>query len=338
MSSRNLVRLSTVEEDFKRIGILKEDEDEPTKVPLSKADASPGGDDVEHGKSSKKSKKGEEPCVDCEEPENHNEGWRTRVKSKIAQGEKVQTQHTVHEGWRTRVGKKLGMGKKHLNMGLETVSSLMEDVQSIVNRINVTERSEMVKGFAQMAIIAEAVANRFAIVAEADEDFTEAAENLHSLAEAAANLAEGLHSALAEGADFDASTEQIESEFKGMMSNMLEGLDVYSQLVEMAEAEDDDADDKDDKDGESDKDADDKDGDDKDDDDADDKKPAFLKGKKGEKPAFMKKGSGDEDDTDENFDSITQAAKNTNRPDYFNQDDKNPLAHGAQQGKYEAAK
>lgn len=156
------------------------------------------------------------------------------------------------------------------NPKFAAVASLIEDVNSIMESIDTSRRDETVKAFANIGLVSEMLARGFANFAEEyeDEDLAEAALALAALSEDAEAIATGLN----EGEEAD--QEALESEFRDQMDALINGLDLYSDVVESdAELEEEEglaeADDEKDDDDDSDDDEDDSD-DDEDEDDSDD--------------------------------------------------------------------
>lgn len=143
------------------------------------------------------------------------------------------------------------------------VSKLLEDVNSIMESIDKSRRNESVKAFANLSIISEMLHRGIGAYAERTEDaeLSEAAEAFTLMAQESAEIAK----AIEEGEDLD--EEALAGEFRNQVDALLQGLDLYSDMMEalqseaeeIAEEEDleegeDDGDDNDD-DGEDDADA-----------------------------------------------------------------------------------
>ncbi len=111
---------------------------------------------------------------------------------------------------------------------LSKVSALIEDVNSIMESIDDSRRSDAVRAFANSSIISEMLARGFAGFAEQyeDEDLAAAAEAFATLSEDAANVAH----ALEEGEEIEA--DALQGEFRAQMDALMDGLDLYSDVVE----------------------------------------------------------------------------------------------------------
>lgn len=134
-----------------------------------------------------------------------------------------------------------------LKQGLDRISSMLEEVQEIVTAIDGNERQETIKSFANLALIANKLAESFAFTCanvevrdENDEelDLCGGAKHFEGLAETAATLAEQLQASMQEGAAaFEGSNEEIAETFSVMLNDVLEGLDVFADLAEGEEGE-----------------------------------------------------------------------------------------------------
>ena len=111
---------------------------------------------------------------------------------------------------------------------LDQVAGLIEDVNNIMESIDTSRRSDALRAFANSAIISEMLARGFASFAESyeDGDLAGAAEAFATLSEDAAAIAH----ALEEGEEIDG--EQLENEFRAQMDALMDGLDLYSDVVE----------------------------------------------------------------------------------------------------------
>jgi hypothetical protein len=177
------------------------------------------------------------------------------------------------------IAKTRGLKPRHKAQESAPVSraaSLIEEVNAIMESIDDSHRNEAVKAFANVGIIAEMLHMGFAEFAEAyeDEDLGATSAALSELSENAADIA----AALEEGEEIE--REALETEFRAQMEALVNGLDLYSDVVEsdaeLAEGEDEDDDDDDDDDKKSKKDKDDKDDKDDDGEEDGDKDEAIL--------------------------------------------------------------
>jgi len=129
----------------------------------------------------------------------------------------------------------------------ERVASLMEDVKNIVSGIQTTSQVEMVQSYAQMALTADSISERFCAMAETiveeveelDEEGQEAVEGLlalsehfEAMSEEAAESAEALQECVEQGIFEEVNVDQVTEHFKGLMTDLLDGCDIYAGLTE----------------------------------------------------------------------------------------------------------
>lgn len=135
-----------------------------------------------------------------------------------------------------------------LKMGLDRVASMLEDVQEIVTAIDGDAKQETIKSFANLALIANKLSESFAFACanvelhdEDDEeiDLCGGAKHFESLAAGAADLAEALQASMQEGKEFEGTEEEIAETFSVMLNDVLEGLDLFSDLSEEEETDED---------------------------------------------------------------------------------------------------
>lgn len=318
MHLRHPVVLTTVEEDFKKIGILTEDDDKPVSEKKGKKAAEADDvevDDAEEGvdgdkEDSVKTKK-ESSDDDAEtlaekaiRLKRHTSGerlkWR-RAKKKggaKAAARKYRKKSTVKrmmrkhrlKAMRLRHGKKAG--RKRLVFGNDQIANMMEEAQALIQSLDEQKVEQSVKAFANIAIIAEMLARSFAKFSEdaEGEDSTsldEAANFFREMAEEAADIARTLKTGPVEE-DEELDFEEIGEVFKAQMSDLLNGLEMYADITEdddlgeIAKSDDDDTETV----SEGEDEDDDEDDDEEDDEDDDDEKGGDDKKKL---PPFMKK-------------------------------------------------
>jgi hypothetical protein len=162
-------------------------------------------------------------------------GKRFLKKYKVA---KERLHGRVMRGRRLSLRKR-GPVKKH--EGLDRVSQLIEEVGGILGEMAHDDSDDVVKGFANVAMIADILTRVFTEWAKEDNDLelSEAAEVLGKLAEDAGDSAEELDEAVR--LDEEVDGDLIEQDFQKMMSVLLDGLEILADLEE----EDDDTDDDD---------------------------------------------------------------------------------------------
>lgn len=259
-------KLTTLEEDFKEIGLLSEGEPPGKDKELAKPGVSktkklvPGKGDGDDETDLKKegSEDGEFMLT--------LEARVARLKSKSAGGrkkaKKSKRYYKQHKGLLKRLAKKRAhsshgkrvrlkhqkvlsrmggtkKGKRIYTMGLDRISNMIEDVQDIVTGVVAKDFTETVKGYANMAIIAEQLAGIFASVSEEAESrrlaraCEEMAELCAGLAEEAAEAAEALDNIRKDRDELRGlDRSQVESHFRDQMSCLLDGLEFYDNLIE----------------------------------------------------------------------------------------------------------
>jgi hypothetical protein len=132
-------------------------------------------------------------------------------------------------------------GRRH--EGLDRVAGLVEEVKEIVTGLNEGNVKEAVRAFANVSIIAELLSRSFTYFAEKhdDNEYDESSELLSSLAEDAAEIAEGLKASVDESEAVDLST--LDETFEGMMETIMMALEDYAELEpELAEEDEGDKD------------------------------------------------------------------------------------------------
>ena len=130
--------------------------------------------------------------------------------------------------------------------GMDRVSNLVEEVADLVGSLDEASQTEIIKAYANSAVVAEMLGERFLIMAhaisedaESDEDLQIAAEladlseAFDSIAEDAAESAEVLFEMHEEGSLSESmDTDAVEENFKEVMQAVLEGLEIYTDLTE----------------------------------------------------------------------------------------------------------
>jgi len=135
------------------------------------------------------------------------------------------------------------------------INNLLEDVQKLVNAVSSTNRREALKSFANISMIAEQLARGFVRLSRAleEEDFRGVARTYKQLAEEAGQIALTLNEGV--------SVENLKQKFNNHMSILVQGLDLFEDVMEACDAvakEEDDSEyekDDDDEGGESDEDS-----------------------------------------------------------------------------------
>lgn len=319
--SRHPIVLSSLEEDFKRLGLLAEDD---------QMKAAPSGEPATNKASKSRnvgamtdepSNTGEDPTVDMPGAPHGGKKSKTNPAGPEAKPFKVEAikgmpdkrraveaadadddddddsddddkekakkdddkDESVDLAGANSVNEKVGKlrGRQDEGKSYDRVSKLIENVNEIMESLDNSRRNESVKAFANVSIIAEMLRRGFANFAESTED-----GELGEASEALGLLAEeAAEIARAIEAEEDLDGEKVEEEFRSQMDALLNGLDFYSSLMESTDEDGEPVEEEEQveaSDDDDDDDDDDSDDDDSDDDDDDDKDD--------KKPAFLKKG------------------------------------------------
>jgi hypothetical protein len=134
---------------------------------------------------------------------------------------------------------------------MDRVSNLVEEVADLVGSLDEASQTEIIKAFANSAVVAEMLGERFLIMAQAiaedtdsDEDaqiaseLADLSETFDVIAEDSAESAEVLFEMHQDGKLSESlDTEAVEENFKGVMQAVLEGLEIYADLTEDEEGE-----------------------------------------------------------------------------------------------------
>jgi hypothetical protein len=185
-----------------------------------------------------------------------------RAKARYGEGVEVQNLRTVVECFRRVAGTSKVEESVRVENASNRVAQLLEEVQSILNASKTPkiDMAEATKTFAHVAIISEMLSGVFQTVSDTDgmdgqlaEDeladakrLAEAAENFAELAESAADHATRMKA----GQLSEDEQKSLTEDFRNMMTSLLQGLDVYAEIEEACEEDDDEdePDDEDDKD------------------------------------------------------------------------------------------
>jgi hypothetical protein len=228
---------TTAEEDLRALGLLAEEDTTEQAEPLEELHAvrTHKGTSSER-RAWKKAKRRPHAKMIAKK---HNR--KSSVKRKRMKQQKM----THGKAGRAHVRRMLGMGN-------DTVSTMLENTQQILESLNQEQNDNAVKAFAHLAILAEMLARSFSYISEdiGDEDKEQAtdladASTFYSeMAEEASMIAK----ALREGEDADEAG--MAEYFRAKMAALLNGLEHYSELTDTevteSEDEDDDEDDSDD--------------------------------------------------------------------------------------------
>jgi hypothetical protein len=257
--------ITSLEEDFKSIGLAfpvteaKADDEEEKKEEPKKADAK---DDAKDEKD--EATESEEETIDEAVKARHVlKGGRyvkQGVKKHLTPAEKMKKKKENMK-YKSRHKSALKSSKAQKRMAMlrqarkkmhnestdfgtasDRIAGLLEDVQDLTTDIEsetpVFESTEAIKGFAQLSLVADKLAERFSEMAEEvqSEELSDLSEAFAALADEAADSAEGLLS-VTESAD-EMDEDLVESDFQSMTEALLEGLEVYADLIEGDDDED----------------------------------------------------------------------------------------------------
>lgn len=137
---------------------------------------------------------------------------------------------------------KLGLNNKphakHVRiqvMGMDRVSKLVEDVADIVGAIEASKKGEIVKGFANLALAADQLSKNMKAAANdlGEGVLLDLSTDYADLAEEAAEVATALN-----GGD-SYETSDLEEMFRDAMDDLLEGMEIYDELLD-EQCDDDD--------------------------------------------------------------------------------------------------
>ena len=281
---RHPVQLTSLEEDFKRLGLLQEDavpapqlkpappgvpapnkngsrnvgaqtdgdtdegedgndtvpghQGEPTgsgpakpalpTTPGAQKESISGGDSRRQRLRGESSKKDDDDEDDDEEEDDEEEEQDESVE--LEGSSAVQESINRLRGGKTesRRSSRTSLKESTHSGRLDKVAAMMEDVNSIMESIDNTRKEDAVRAFANAAIISEMLSKGFEhfAVEYDDKDFQETAQAFSTMSEDAAAVAH----ALEEGEEIDG--EALQNEFRAQMDGLMEGLDLYSDIIE----------------------------------------------------------------------------------------------------------
>lgn len=234
--------LRTLEEEFRAIGLVRESRQAAGKQEEREPEGGEGIEGIEEGFKIVKKVKG--ALARMMKRLRHKKYMKTRGKAKVAArkyGAKASTKRRIKKrlAFKKRRGIKGGTNKIVRMDSIGRVANLIEEVQGIVSGIAGRQDRELVKGFANMALIADTLAERFSGVAEEVDD--EGKEQLSGLAAAFAELAEDA-AAVAEGLDGGhvEADGDLEEMFRSDMEDLLDGLELYDEMTEEDDGDGDD--------------------------------------------------------------------------------------------------
>jgi len=231
-----------MEEDFLAIGLIREsrqtsDEDEDKQVSEG-VESSEDDEGLDEALKLKRRQKKSAALRRALKRARHKEylqnkgteKLRSRKYSKTSRGKKRAKQRASF--WRKHSGQ---AGKPQFRLaGLERVANMVEEVGNIVGTIGERKDTEIVRGFANVALIADIMSRGFQAIGKDvdEEELVKLGEAFADMAEDAASIAEGL-----DAGDLEID-EEVEAAFKADMDDLLNGLELYADLTEDDEEED----------------------------------------------------------------------------------------------------
>lgn len=242
MRNPKVRELTSLEEDFKNIGILDEEDDASTEV------VEDGEEELDEARRIRRQFRGGKVITTKRTGAKERRKarmWRRSSKGKAALRKRKRKMRKASE--KRKLKRKEMRAKKRgtREESLERVNNILEDVQSIVSSLDEADGSAQqlenaIKAFANVAIISEMLANFFSEGVE----LVESAELSDELAEAAIYFAEQaeqaafLATALEEGTELDEDLD-VDALFQEQMDSLVEGLEFYADMTEDEEVVED---------------------------------------------------------------------------------------------------
>lgn len=242
MLHRGPVVITSLEEDFKKIGLISENQSETVEESdgAEGADGSEAeGEEMDEARILKRLGKGMRRLVRTKRtPPSQKAKSRRAYRAKKAKIKMARRKAMRNPKKRRRAKWAAAMRAKRQKEGTENpIANLIEEVQDIVSSLDTAKNTDAIKSFANIAIIADMLSNQFNEWSEnldesySDQDtydtLAEYAESLADLAEAAAEVA----SSLKEGLTIESEETSLEDLFKEYMADMLEGMEVYNAAI-----------------------------------------------------------------------------------------------------------
>ena len=109
------------------------------------------------------------------------------------------------------------------------VGKLLENVNSLVNGVHAVKRKDALKSFANVSMISEMLSRGFTKLARtlAENDLRDVATTYRNLSENSGKIALALKA--------DKNVSKLDERFKGQMNVLLQGLDLYEDILEACE-------------------------------------------------------------------------------------------------------
>jgi hypothetical protein len=238
MLHRGPVVITSLEEDFKKIGLIAESTETETEVEEGTEEDGDNLDEVRirrrtaAGKRTLQTTKRTPASVRMKSKRKYKQ---KKFKIKRARAKKMRKPAIRRRAkiLRKRAAKRRGESTEG------PIANLIAEVADIVSSIEKpqADATDAIKSFANIAIISDLLANTFTEWSDnldesySDQDtydeLADAAESLADLAEAAAEIA----TALKEGEEVGDEEGELETLFKEYMEDLLEGMDLYNEVM-----------------------------------------------------------------------------------------------------------
>jgi hypothetical protein len=240
MLHRGPVVITSLEEDFKKIGLIAESA--PARADENEEPGEEGeeGLDEAHRRIRKRTVAGGRKLATTKRTPvstlmKHKRLYRkTKMKLKLKRKKKMRSSKFRK---RAKILRKRAAARRHEGTN-SAISNLIEEVADIVSSLDQPVTNDAIKSFANIAIISDLLANTFTEWSndldesvsdqETYDTLADAAESLADLAEAAAEIA----TALKEGNTIGEEEGELEALFKEYMEDLLEGMDLYNEAID----------------------------------------------------------------------------------------------------------
>ena len=238
MLHRGPVVITSLEEDFKKIGLIAESA--PARAEEDETgDEGEEGIDEAHRRIRKRTVAGGRKLATTKRTPvstlmKQKRAYRKgKMKLKLKRKKKMRSAKFRK---RAKILRKRASARRHEGTN-SAISNLIEEVADIVSSLDAPQTTDAIKSFANIAIISDLLANTFVEWSnnldeevsdqETYDSLAEAAETLADLAEAAAEIA----TALKEGNEIGEEEGELEALFKEYMEDLLEGMDLYNEVI-----------------------------------------------------------------------------------------------------------
>lgn len=128
-----------------------------------------------------------------------------------------------------------------LKMGTDRVSNMLEDVAELMQAVDGFDRKEAMRAFANIALVSDKLSEGFEKLltqlgesgdASVAPEHYSLAEHFDAMALDAADIAELLKSSVSGGSKLPATPDELQEAFGTMMSELMEGLEFYADALE----------------------------------------------------------------------------------------------------------